>query len=918
MLLCKQKSNMKKLIHFSFLSLFLLSLKAPAQQLFPDNSFGTNGIARNNFAAGYDDCFALRAQSNGGLIAGGLTTNFTQDIIIVRYTSAGVPDESFGNEGRFIFDTLGSTEMLNFITIQPDDKILFAGYSLRNNVRRGLVGRLNANGTPDATFGENGVIEFRATLTTSFTEAGSVKVHTDGSVFVTGTTTAGNLERAFVKKFNALGEEDSSFGTNGYVDVFFGISNSRNYGLDLEVMPDGGVLMLGRYFITRFQMGLAKFTPEGVLDNTFIGQGKTFFDFTLGQNYAQRLIRLPDNSFYALAYCNATGVDYQNYIGKFNADGTADNEYGTNGRFNFSTDTDGNFIWDAVAFNDNLLITDYSFGATTTFSNVHLISAEGEKVAAFGNNGSFILSGLTTYGQGVTFIGNEIFYAGAEYNADTEAFNFFVRKLSDAGSIDNSFGTNGAVVTAYSRANVSPVAMYKSAAGDIFTIGTVRNNNNDQYVAKYNNQGVFDASFGNGGVSAANLGGNEEVKDITVLENGEAVVIAERGTVSLTFTGLGTFTGPGNYSLMRITPNSGFQTGTATNTNINPTQFTRGLRVREMPDGKLVVLATSTTANQRAGYLLRHNSDLTLDNSFGDQGNGRIELNSLSFDEGFSGFFITSDGQFIVASSTGSGFRIRKVNSAGDADLQFGATLPGRSDYFGLHSDGLDHLRAINVYPYEGGFYVLGLRGLDNYAVAKMSNSGFLQSYIALPEFKSARGLIVETNGSFTAYGVNTDDAWVLSKRDSNGNPIISFGTDGIFTVNAYNDFTRAAAVIAESNGGFTLLSGQRSGINGFDNALLRLNPESPTSVSGSAVIEPVLFPNPLSGSELYIRTNEAHQEITSIYLMDMKGRKIEIDQFTVEGNKIKISLPLSLIPGIYHLEAKHHKGSYVMKFFKD
>jgi uncharacterized delta-60 repeat protein len=912
---------MKYLNTILLLCLLLWSLNPQAQQLFPDNSFGTDGIARDNFAAGYDDCFALRAQSNGGLIAGGITTNFTQDIIIVRYTASGVPDESFGVEGRFIFDTLESTEMLNFITIQPDDKILFAGYSLRNNVRRGIVGRLNADGTPDLGFGLNGVVEFRATTTTSFTEVGSVKVHSDGSVFVAGTTVIGSLERAFVKKFTATGTEDNSFGTNSSVDVFFGVSNSRNYGLDLEVMPDGGVLLLGRYFITRFQMGLAKFTPQGVLDNSFTGQGKTFFDYTSGQNYAQRLLRLSDNTFYALAHCNAAGVDYQNYIGKFNANGTVVTEYGTNGRFNFSTDTDGNFIWDAVLLNNNLLITDYSFGATTTFSNVHLISAAGEKVSTFGNNGSFILSGLTTYGQGVTSIGNEIYYAGAEFNSGTGAYNFFVRKLSETGSIDNSFGTNGAVTTAYSRASMSPEAMYKSATGDIFTVGTVRNNTFDQYVIKYTDAGVLDANFGNGGVSAANLGGTEKVMDIAVLQNGEAVVLAERGLVSLTFAGLegNVFTAPGNYSLMRILPNSGFQTSTATNTNINSTQFTRGLKVKEMPDGKFVVLAMSTTATERAGYLLRHNANLTLDNSFGDQGNGRIELNSLTNEESFAGFFSTSDGQFIVVSATGSGFRIRKVDSSGDADLQFGSTLPGRSDYFGLHSDGLNHLRSIDVYPFNGGFYILGIRGLSDYAVAKVSNNGFLQGYIALPEFKTPRGLIVDENGSFTAYGVNTNDAWVLSKRDANGELITSFGTDGVYTASAYDDFTSAAAVVAESNGGFTLLSGQRSGLNGFDNALLRLNPETPTSLATAFESQPVLYPNPVVGTDLTVKIGEAIQEEGfGIYLIDLKGRKSEIKQHKIEGHTIQVRLPQTFNPGIYHLEIQTNKGSQIIKFVKD
>jgi len=696
------------------------------------------------------------------------------------------------------------------------------------------------------------------------------------------------------------------------------VSNSRNYGFDLEVLSDGGVLLLGRYFVTRLQMGLAKFTPQGILDNTFTGGGKTFFDFAAGQNFARRLIKLADNSFYALAYCNATGVSYQNYIGKFNADGTADTDYGTEGKFSFSTDTDGNFVWDAVAFNDNVLITDYSFGVSSTFSNVHLISPEGEKVASFGNNGSFILSDLTTYGQGVTFIGNDIFYAGAEFITATNSYQSFVRKLSASGNIENSFGTNGAVISSYSVANSTPVGMYKSVNGEVFTVGTVRNNNDDQYVAKYNNQGILDLSFGTNGVSVANLGGTEEVMDVAALENGEAVVIAERGTVTLNFSGLGNFTAPGNYSLMRITPTSGFQTGSATNTNINPTQFTRGVSVKELPNGKLIVLAMSTTANQRSGFLLRHNSNLTLDNTFGEQGNGRVALNSLTNEESFAGFFITNDEKFVIASSTFTGFRIRKRNSTGSSDESFGQTFPGISEFFGLHSDGINHIQAIDIYPFDGGFYVLGIRGTNNYAVARMTNSGQLMAYIALPGFKRVNGLHVETNGSFTAFGVNTEDKWVLSKIDTEGNPINSFGNDGSLTVTAYDGITRASAILAESNGGFTLLSGQRNGVNGYENSLLRLSPENPTQSSIAAKAELVLYPNPISGNELSVKINEDVRDISNIYLIDIKGRKSEIDHFIVEGNSIKASLPVSLNPGLYYLELNHVEGKTVLKFLKN
>jgi len=909
---------MKNFIRLSFFWLCLMIVNASAQQLIPDNSFGIEGIARNNFSDGYDDYYALRAQPNGGLIAGGLTTNFTQDIIIVRYTSAGLVDESFGEDGKFVLNIENSTEMLNFITIQPDNKILFSGHSIRNNLRRGIVGRLNPDGTLDATFGLNGIIEFIGLGVSAFTDVESVKLHTDGSVYIAGTTMSGNLERAFVKKFTSTGEEDSSFGTNGYADVVFGVSNSRNYGFDLEVLSDGGVLLLGRYFVTRMQMGLAKFTPNGTLDNTFTGGGKTFFDFTAGQNFARRIIKLPDNSFYALAYCNANGVTYQNFIGKFNADGSIDTPYGDAGKFSFSTDTDGNYIWDAVAFNDDVLITDYSFGVSSTTSNVHLISPEGEKVASFGNNGTFSLSDLTTYGQGVTFIGDDIYYAGAQFMTATSSYNSFVRKLSGNGVLNNSFGLNGVAIASFSVANTSPVGMYKSTAGEIFTVGTVRNNNNDQYVAKYSSDGLIDNSFGTNGVSVANLGGTEDVKDIVKLANGDAVVIAERGTVTLNFTGLGNFTGPGNYSLMRITPNSGFQAGTATNTNIISTQFTRGARIKEMPDGKLIVLAMSTTATQRAGYLLRHNSNLTLDNSFGSQGNGRIVLNSLTNEEFFANFIVTNDDWFVVASSTFTGFRIRKINSMGNVDQSFGQVFPGISEFFGQHSDGINHLQATDIYSYTNGFYVLGIRATNNYAVARISNSGQLMGYIALPGFRSVSGLIVETDGSFTAYGVNLDDKWVLSKIDAEGNPINSFGDDGSYTVTAYDGITRASAIVAENNGGFTLLSGQRNGVNGFDNSLLRLSPENPTKSSIATKTELVLYPNPLSGNELNVKINEDVRDISTIYLIDMKGRKSEIDHFMVEGNSIKASLPISLNPGVYFLEINHKKGRNVMKFLKD
>ena len=190
--------------------------------------------------------------------------------------------------------------------------------------------------------------------------------------------------------------------------------------------------------------------------------------------------------------------------------------------------------------------------------------------------------------------------------------------------------------------------------------------------------------------------------------------------------------------------------------------------------------------------------------------------------------------------------------------------------------------------------------------------------YIALPGFKRVNGLNVEADGSFTAFGVNSEDQWMLTKIDAEGNVINTFGENGSFTVTAFDGITDATAVIAESNGGFTLLSGQRDGVNGFDNTLIRLGQDNSTKVQNILKTELVLFPNPLSGDELSIKTNDHTSSISKIYLIDLKGCRTVIDQFTKEGNIIKTNLPASLNPGIYYIELVHQEGKTVLKFLKD
>jgi uncharacterized delta-60 repeat protein len=913
---------MKAILSLYTLLCLVFCNKVSAQNLIPDATFGNNGIARHGFAKGLDEFYSMGLQSNGGIISGGITTNFTQDIIITRHNANGVLDAGFGDGGKFVLDIQKSSDMINSLIIQPDNKILVAGHTVRNNVRRGLIFRLNENGTLDQNFGEGGIVEFVGLSSSFFTSVQSIKLHSSGSIYIAGTSKNGTLDRAIVKKFTPNGVPDSSYAENSVATVVFGVAGSGNYGDDLAVLADGSVILFGSYFVNRLQCALAKLTPQGTFDTQFTGQGKTFFDFNTGQHISRKILMLPDDKFYLVAHCNASGGAYANYMGKFNANGTIDNTFGTNGRINFNTATGGNFVWDAVLANGNVFMVDYSYTGSTYQSNVHMLNEAGQRVSSFGTNGTFNLPTVTSYGYGIAISGSDVYYCGSQFRAaPRNAYSGIICKLGLNGQLNSNFGANGQQFSEFSKANTTPKAMYKLSNGDIITIGTSTNTSTDQYAAKYKPNGTLDNTFGNNGSSTVNLGGTELVMDVVPLANGEAVVLAERGNVTLNFTGLGSFTAPGNYSLMRLLPNSGLQSAGATNTNINSSEFTRGLKVKQDANGKFIVLANSTTANQRAGYLLRHNANLTLDNSFGNAGNGRIMLHSLSFDEFTFDFIIAPDGKFITLASTSpSGFILRKWDASGSQDVSFGQLAGiaggGISTYSGQHTDGTNHAQPRAIYSYSGGIYVLGIRGANNYAVAKLTANGILQSYMSIGSFNTINGLLVENDGSFIAYGTNNNDKWLIRKFDATGAPVTSFADNGTYTVTAFDDISTPAFVLPEADSGLLLLSGQRTGIFGSDNTLLKLTSSTTSNATPAEQANIVVFPNPNAGNSLFVKAPDSYKGLETITFTDWQGKRTVVKPKPQYGDisSEEVLWPTNFKPGIYFVEFTFRNGTQTVE----
>lgn len=223
---------------------------------------------------------------------------------LVRLTSAGLPDVTLdGGTGSpgIVFPTLSSdaeeASEARSVAVQSDGKIVVAGAGNIKTLSAFALTRFNVDGTVDTTFGDEGT-GLRITSDPEFYEKiFEVVVNPDDSMFLTGTAIPVALDSvalsAFVvAKVDANGLDDASFGDGGAVAVGFPLLKVGKQQFDrvlpvsttLAVQEDGKVVVggtvinidenapAGKQQVTA-GYGLARFTADGLVDNSFGKKG---------------------------------------------------------------------------------------------------------------------------------------------------------------------------------------------------------------------------------------------------------------------------------------------------------------------------------------------------------------------------------------------------------------------------------------------------------------------------------------------------------------------------------------------------------------------------------------------------------------------------------------------------------------------
>lgn len=407
------------------------------------------------------------------------------NFLLLQLNSDGTPDTSFGPDGAKKFTAGATMGRFNAALFQPADGKLVAVGQSGQGVNRGLVpdlgvepidsdfvvGRFNADGSLDTTFGrDNSVVPEMTVLATA--------VQADGTILTAGyrgSLTDGTA-RATLARYTADGAPDPSFAPNpdDELSTVGTVNNAFANDTDMSVIhavatgADGSVYVAG---VVGSQLAVARYTPGGVPDTTFDGDGIRIIDAGAagGTDAGYGIAVLPNGDAIVAGESDGDWL-----LVKLRADGSFDTTFDGDGIVIHNRGSAEDAAVSPILVADGkVLVSGTSRSATAAERVITLVrfSADGSVDNSFADGG--LVTGLTT----------------AQLGVDDDPFNRL-----DARSV----GIDG--------------------SGKLVVAGASGNNAG---VARYHGNGAVDTTFGNGGSAVFDWGGTDDPDSIVFGENGQ-------------------------------------------------------------------------------------------------------------------------------------------------------------------------------------------------------------------------------------------------------------------------------------------------------------------------------------------------------------------------------------------------------------
>lgn len=369
---------------------------------------------------------------------------------------------------------------------------------------------------------------------------------------------------------------------------------------------------------------VASFSQPGSLDITFGNGGKVQTAAGVGFGNGSSVVIQSDGKI-VVAGQKFNGSNWDFALVRYNSNGTLDDTFGSGGQ-----------------------VTTPNSSGDLGFS------------VAIQTNGKIVLAGYTANNSNFTLI---------RYNID--------------GSLDNTFGSGGIVITSIVSWSNYEISVSIQTDGKILVAGSSLQNcptscNSDFTLFRFDSTGTLDNTFGNGGIVYTDFG--NQFYDAT--DRGFSVTVQSDGKI-LEAGWTDSAIPSSDFALVRYnndgTLDTTFGTGGKVTTNFGSATGAVICSLAIQTDGRILGAGYSGFGGVGHFALARYNSDGSLDNSFGLGGKTTTVFGSNAGNESDKGYSVAiqTDGKIVMSGmsyniNTGYDFTLVRYNDDGSLDNTFG------------------------------------------------------------------------------------------------------------------------------------------------------------------------------------------------------------------------------------------------------
>ncbi len=421
-------------------------------------------------------------------------------------------------------------------------------------------------GTLDENFGDRGKSLTSFGIRNSSYEASVLQQ--DGKILSAGSafSSEGPFGIFFITRYLRNGSIDSSFGKNGQAITDLDESGFGSSAIScLAIQDDNKIIGAGYGFKEYFyddegahpnwNLALARYLPDGLLDSAFGVNGKVMTDFG-GYESAYAIIIQSDRKIVVAGSSeplNATDSGIVNFLmARYLPDGTLDASFGDEGKVITDLDDNDRDIIRALALQSdgkivaggiNIFVGDGNSGKFA----LARYDANGNLDALFGNKG-IVLTDFGPNGDEITDIAlqpdGKIVAAG-----NTNSFyginpNMAVARYNADGSLDQNFGKAGKVNIQFEGRASKAESVILQPDGKIFIGGYINTLDipADFALVRCEQDGSLDSIFGINGKVITDMGG-EDYKTNCLLQEDGKIILAGYSNAAINYYALARYHG---------------------------------------------------------------------------------------------------------------------------------------------------------------------------------------------------------------------------------------------------------------------------------------------------------------------------------------------------------------------------------------